>query len=216
MTADPDEIPDKNIFMMCRALRRDALSELPAPYRLRSMRADEYGIWKAFPFDDAATAAQYDAFMEDWFRTTYGGKEALFFERTQFAIDEHDRPVATCMVWMSYGTLPTIHWLKVRKDHEGHGLGRAILSAVMRDLDDATYPVYLHTQPASFRAIKLYSDVGFDLLSGDRIGSRTNDLADCLPILQAHMPAAAFASLRITEPPPELLDFLATTTTVEF
>jgi hypothetical protein len=29
------------------------------------------------------------------------------------------------------------------------------------------YPVYLHIQPSSFRAIKLYSDFGFSLLSGD-------------------------------------------------
>ncbi|HVK73897.1 MAG TPA: GNAT family N-acetyltransferase [Kofleriaceae bacterium] len=211
-----EELPDQNIFMMCRALRRDALATVPAPYRVRSCRPDELAVWKAMPFDDAATAAAYDGFMEAWFQTTYAARADEFFARTRFLCDQRDRPVATCMVWRAYDAIETIHWLKVVKAHEGKGLGRAVLSLVMQDLDETRYPVYLHTQPGSYRAIKLYSDFGFDLLAGDRFGSRTNDLAECLPILERHMPAEAFRSLRIATPPEDFVRFLETVTTIQF
>ena len=209
-----DEIPDLNVFMMCRALNRAALSELPAPYRARRLRRDELAWWKAVPFDGAITDAQA-AFMDDWYARVYAPREALFFERNRVVCDEDDRPVATCFVWESYGVLSTIHWFKVVREHEGKGLGRALLSLVMRDLGPARYPVYLHTQPGSYRAIKLYSDLGFDLLSGGPLGGRTNDLDAYLPILERVMPPAAFRSLRITPAPEELRRFLATTTTIE-
>ena len=50
-------------------------------------------------------------------------------------------------------------------EYEGKGIGRALLSYVMQSLPQNEYPVFLHTHPASFRAIKLYSDMGFKLLT---------------------------------------------------
>jgi GNAT superfamily N-acetyltransferase len=210
-----DDLPDKNVFMMCRSLDRTALSAIPAPYQARTCRPDELALWKAMPFDDAETAARHDDFMGQYFSTIYGGKEQLFFARTWFLCDPDDRPVATCLLWMAYGQLNTVHWFKVLKRHEGKGLGRALLSLLMRDLGAEDFPIYLHTQPESFRAIKLYSDFGFDLITNERFGRR-NDLEECLPLLREHMPAAAFASLRMTRAPEEVARFLETRTTIEF
>jgi ribosomal protein S18 acetylase RimI-like enzyme len=210
-----DGLPEQNIFMMCPALDRRALTELAPPYRARTCRPDDLPFWRAAPFDDEATA-ETDAFMADFFAKAYGGKEAEFFARTLVVVDEHDRPVATCGLWKAYGVFEAIHWLKVVKAHEGHGLGRALLSVLLRDLPADRYPIYLHTQPESFRAIKLYGDVGFDLLSSERVGARTNDLDASLPYLRAHMPPAAFASLRVRPAPADWLRFMATTTTHEF
>jgi GNAT superfamily N-acetyltransferase len=210
-----DDIPDKNIFMMCEALDRSALCEVPAGYHVRSMRPDELGLWKALPLDDAATP-ETDAFMDAFFETTYRGREARFFDGTLFICDGDDRPAATCLLWRAYDEFESIHWLKTLKAHEGRGLGRAMLSILLRDLPADRYPIYLHTQPGSFRAIKLYSDFGFDLLSGSPLGRRTNDLDECLPILRSVMPEAAFQSLRIREAPEAWRRFLATTTTDQF
>ncbi|HEX5828279.1 MAG TPA: GNAT family N-acetyltransferase [Candidatus Limnocylindrales bacterium] len=211
-----EALPDLNLFMICRTLRREAPRGMPEPYRLRSMRPDELGTWKAMPFDDAATAAAFDGFMEEWAARVYRGREAEFHARTLFAVDPDDRPVGTCMLWDAYGRLPTIHWLKVMPALEGKGIGRALLSAVLRDLDPGAYPVYLHTQPESARAVALYTDFGFDLLAGERFGTRTNDLEASLPILRELLPPALFARLRIAEPPPEFVAFMATTTAEEF
>jgi hypothetical protein len=85
-------------------------------------------------------------------------------------------------------------------------IGRALLSIVMRKLERCDYPVYLHTQPSSFRAIKLYADFGFSLLSGDKFGTRKNDLDECMLILGQFMPQEFFQELRITTAPKEFVD----------
>jgi ribosomal protein S18 acetylase RimI-like enzyme len=203
-----EEIPDKNIFMMCSALDRSSLTELPASYYIRNCRPDELNIWKTMPFDDANLAKKYDGFMSDYFTTTYGGKEELFFTKTLFVCDRQDRPIATCLSWKAYGEFNTIQWFKVLKECEGQGVGRALLSIVMQELEMLDYPVYLHTQPSSFRAIKLYSDFGFSLLSGDNFGVRSNDLDNSLPILEQFMPKEYFQRLRIITAPKEFEDIL--------
>jgi ribosomal protein S18 acetylase RimI-like enzyme len=203
-----DAIPDLNIFMMCEALNRNSRTELPVNYSIRNCRPDELDIWKMMPFDDVDMAKKYEGFMSDYFTTTYVGKEELFFAKTLFVCDGQDRPIATCLSWKAYDKLNTIQWFKVLKEYEGQGIGRALLSIVMEELEIDDYPIYLHTQPSSFRAIKLYSDFGFSLLSGDRFGSRKNDLAECLPILQQFMPQEYFRQLRIMTTPKEFEDTL--------
>jgi ribosomal protein S18 acetylase RimI-like enzyme len=197
--------PDLNLFMMCAEPAARAFRTMPAGYHVRSMRPDELGIWKAFPFDDAGEARAYEDFMTRFFDQTYGRNEELFFRNTLFACDSTDRPVATCSSWKAYGAFQSIHWWKTLKSHEGRGLGRALLSAVLRRFSTSDYPVFLHTQPGSFRAIKLYSDFGFKLLSGERLGVRKNDWAESLPILKALLPPTDLARLKVVEPPQSLL-----------
>jgi GNAT superfamily N-acetyltransferase len=211
-----EALPDKNLFMMCKALRKEALSDLPTGYSVRSCRPEELPIWKSMPFDDALTAAEYEGFMEQYFQTTYGGKEDVFFANTLFVCDAKDHPIATGLVWRAYDAFMTLHWFKVVKAYEGRGIGRALLSILMRNVKEADYPVYLHTQPESYRAIKLYSDFGFSLLTGSTFGSRQNDLEECLPILKNCMPEQAFQQLRIVEPPESFGEFLTTTTSIQF
>lgn len=211
-----EEIPDKNVFMMCEALNPDALSQLSDEYFVRNCRPDELDIWKAFPFDEVGFNKEYDRFMTDFFETTYGGKEELFFAGTLFVCDKKDKPIATCLLWKAYDEFNTIHWFKVLKEYEGRGIGRALFSIIMRDLKKEDYPVYLHTQPASYRAIKLYSDFGFALLAGEKFGSRKNDLDEYLPILKELMPEKDFQKLKIAKAPKEFEDFLSEQTTIQF
>jgi ribosomal protein S18 acetylase RimI-like enzyme len=213
---EEEEIPDKNIFMMCEELNHNSLTELPASYSIRSCRPDELSIWKAMPFDDADLAKDYEAFMSDYFTTTYGGKEKLFFAKTLFVCDRHDNPIATCLIWNAYDEFNTIQWFKVLKKHEGKGIGRALLSIIMQDVEAHDYPIYLHTQPSSFRAIKLYSDLVFSLLSGNKVGIRSNDLDECLPILEQFMPKEYFQKLKITSTPNEFEAAISKHTTNQF
>jgi ribosomal protein S18 acetylase RimI-like enzyme len=201
-----EEIPDKHIFMMCKALNRNALTELPASYSVRNCRPDDLDIWKTMPFDTVDLTKEYDGFMSDYFTTTYGEKEELFFAKTFFVCDRQDKSIATCLSWKAYDEFNTIQWFKVLKGYEGQGIGRALLSIIMQEVEMRDYPVYLHTQPSSFRAIKLYSDFGFSLLTGDRFGIRTNDLDQCLPILEEFMPKEYFQQLRIMTAPKEFQD----------
>lgn len=211
-----EEIPDYNLFMMCERLDERALTDLHPDYSFRNPRAEELELWKAFPFDSDRVPAEYEGFMNQILHDSYQGQMDAFFQNTLFVCNREDRPVATCSHWKAYGKIHTIHWFKTLKAYEGQGLGRALLSAIMRRFDPADYPVYLHTQPGSFRAIKLYSDFGFQLLRGGRLGTRPNELEQCLPILQAFMPRGDFEGLKIVDTPASLIRLLEDETTVQF
>ena len=198
-------IPEKNLFMMCKALNFNAISELSDEYHVRTCRRDELDIWKEMPFDDVKSAKEYNGFMTEYFNDVYGSKEDLFFQKCLFVCDKNDTPIGTCFAWKAYEKISTIHWFKVRKNYEGLGIGRALLSIVMRSIKENDYPVFLHTQPSSFRAIKLYSDFGFAFLTDPIIGYRKNDLEECLTILKEHMPQKDLEKLQFAEAPEEFL-----------
>ena len=81
-----EEIPDKNLFMICKKLNLNALSELPNEYHVRTCRRDELAIWKAIHFDDPRSAKDYETFMTKYFNDVYADKESLFFQKCLFVM----------------------------------------------------------------------------------------------------------------------------------
>ena len=209
-------IPDKNLFMMCSQLNKGALRTLPEGYHVRNCREDELDLWKAMPFDDPLDAKKYHGFMTTFFDSVYADKGNLFYEKCLFVCDEKDRPIGTAFIWKAYDAFNTVHWLKVLNGYEGQGIGRSILSIIMNDLEEEDYPVYLHTQPESYRAIKLYADFGFKLLTDPIIGPRSNDLEECLPYLEKYMKNEDFKRLQFVEAPTDFLRKMETVTDNQF
>lgn len=209
-----DPIPDYNLFMMCPTLDRAALREMPAGFALRTCRPEELDLWKAIHFDDEETARANHDYMTGFFDRVYAPRGDLFYRTCLFVCDG-DRPIGTCFAWQAYGSVTTVHWFKVLPAYEGRGIGRALLSHVMQGIQSQDYPVFLHTQPASFRAIKLYADFGFRLLADPIIGTRSNDLMRSLPILRHRMPAADYGRLRILPATPDFLQAVGLSTQVE-
>lgn len=193
------EILNLNVFMMCEALNPAALRDIPEGYTIRTCRKEELDIWKGFPFDTEADRIAYSDFMSTYFEQVYGAQTDRFFETCLFLCDKHDQPVATCFAWKAYGSYTTIHWFKVRKELEDQGLGRAMLSEVMRRLEPTEFPVYLHTQAGSFRAIHLYRDFGFSILTDPKIGTRENQYEPALSYLRKAMGDDRSAMLRFVQ-----------------
>lgn len=210
------EIPDYHIFMMCETLNETALSELTSDYYFRNCRPDELELWKAFPFDSEEVPVEYEDFMNQIIRDSYSDRMDEFFKNTIFVCNKEDKPIATCSHWKAYGKIHSIHWLKTIKAYEGQGMGRAILSEIMRRFTKSDYPIYLHTQPGSFRAVKLYSDFGFKLLRGGKLGTRVNELEKSLPILREFIPKESFQTLEIVDTPDSLIKLLEHESTIQF
>lgn len=198
-------VEDNNLFMMCPKLNLSALRPLPVGYAFDYCRKDQLALWMGIHFDNPQDKERYRGFMEDFFQKVYAPAGDLFFHRCQFLCSPDGQPVGTCFIWNAYDRFPTVHWFKVVKEQEGQGLGRALLSHVMEQLSPMDYPVFLHTQPGSFRAIKLYSDFGFSLLTDPKIGQRENQLDQSLLYLREKMPSEVFASLKFSCAPPEFL-----------
>lgn len=211
-----EQIPDKNLFMMCRKLNNDATRKIPNGFHVRYCRKNELDIWKAIHFDTPEFAMKYYDFMTEYYNNVYLPKGDLFFQRCLFVCDQGDKPIGTCFLWKAYNSIWTLHWFKVLKDFEGKGIGRALLSIVMKSLPKDDYPIFLHTQPESYRAIKLYSDFGFYLLADPVIGNRQNDLDECLPVLQRYMPRSDFEKLKIDYAPKFFLNGVCSTNINEF
>jgi len=211
------EIPDLNIFMMCDKLNNNALSKLPEGFHIRTCKPEELRIWKQFPFDNVKDKKEYYEYMSNYFNDVYGNNLNEFYNRCLFVCeDKTDKPVATCFLWKAYNKINTIHWFKTLKEYEGKGLGRALLSYIMCALNEDDYPVFLHTQPSSFKAIGLYSNFGFKIVTNNVIGYRKNNYKECLPILKQFMKEEAFNNLEFIEAPPLFDESAKTSKTNQF
>ena len=196
------DIPDLNIFMMCDKLNEKVLTKLPDGFHIRSCRPDELKIWKEFPFDSEEDKKNYYEFMNNYFNDVYADNLDEFYKRCLFVCeDKTDKPVSTCFIWKAYNRINTVHWFKTLKEYEGKGLGSALLSHIMVSLKKDDYPVFLHTQPSSFRAIGLYSDFGFKIVTNKSIGFRKNNYKESLPILKQFMTEESFNNLQFVEAP---------------
>lgn len=205
-----------HLFMVCHDLNASALRPLPDGFSVRTCRPDEVDLWKGIHFNTPEDRERYKPMMTEYFDRVYAPQADLFHQRCLFACDAADTPVGTVFVWKAYAAFNSIHWFKVARPFEGRGLGRALLSIAMQDLTQNDYPVYLHTHPTSYRAIKLYSDFGFKLISDPVIGYRPNNLQDTMPYLQQQMPTSAFAKLDIVKAPTAFMEAVAGSTQGEF
>jgi len=185
-----DAIGGYHLFMVCDAPNPAAYRGLPAGYSFRLCRPDELNIWAHI-----ATEEIYASYALAFYNRTYAPHADDFFRRCTFVCDGNGNPVATSMIWRSYGQINTVGWTRVLPNHEGKGIGRALLSEILRT---AEYPVYLHTQPTSICAIKLYADFGFKFITNAVIGHRRNDLAKSLPYVERVMSKIDFARLQFT------------------
>lgn len=211
-----EQISDLNLFMMCENPNRLAFSKLEPPYFFDICNKNEVDVWMSLQFDDEELANKNKNYMTFYFNDVYGEKIDEFFTNCLFVRNTLNEPIATSFIWKSYDKINTLHWLKVKKEYEGKGIGRAIISKLFLGLNDDDFPVYLHTQPSSYRAIKLYTDFGFEFITDSVIGTRENHLNECLPILKKYMPKSSYEKLKFTSAPQEFLDAVSSSSINEF
>jgi len=201
-------VGDNSLFMMCERLNVDACSILPDGYTFRQVRRDELEIWKRTIVD-----VQYVDYVTEYYDNIYAAKADEFFRRCIFVCDGNDKPVASCMLWRAYGQIETLGWLRVLPEYEKMGIGRALISEILKA---AEIPVYLHTQLTSICAVKLYSDFGFALVTDPVIGYRKNYLQESLPYMQKILPKADYHNLRFVQADEALLKAALSSKTSEF
>ena len=73
-------------------------------------------------------------------------------------------------------SVSSLYWLVVDEQYQGKGLGRALCTAVMNIyVKRRGLPVYIHTQPWSWKAIFLYRFLGFRLRKTDTFSNYVNE-----------------------------------------
>jgi GNAT superfamily N-acetyltransferase len=187
-----------NLFMQCDKPDKTAFRGLPDGFSFRLCHRDELDVWKLVVSEE-----QYVSYITEYYEQVYAKHADEFFRRCTFVCDSDDKPVASTYIWRSYNKINTVGWFRVLPEYEGRGLGRALLSNIFTNVD---FPVFLHTQPTSAKAIKLYSDFGFKLLTDPTIGYRKNNLAESLPYLQRVLPESDYKKLQFAEADKALLE----------
>ena len=105
-----------------------------------------------------------------------------------FLLDPEGEIAGTCTAWKDPrgdSLVSSLHWLAVEEKYQGRGLGRALCLAVMNVFAEQNgMPVYIHTQPWSWKAILLYLSVGFRLRKTDTFSGYENQYEPAMETLQ--------------------------------
>ena len=168
-------IPFYNTIMKCSdySLRH---AELPDGFSIVSYQCGYEKEWAKLEyaigdFDSLEEAEQY-------FAETYLQNPELF-SNILFLLNKEREIVGSCIAWQDKqgeNSVSSLHWLIVQEQYQGTGLGRALGTAVMNIYAErGDLPVYIHTQPWSWKAILLYVSLGFKLQKRDTFSHYRNE-----------------------------------------
>ena len=168
------------VEMLMRRKAGTAFEEYPLPegYSYALYQAGDEIAWakieaSVLEFDDEIEALLY--FQEDWLPY-----KREIERRCLFIVAPNGEKVATATAWWGYTGVkrsPWIHWVAVKPEHQGKGLGKALASRVLRLLLDmeGDKDVYLNTQTWSHKAVGIYEKIGFVISPEKNIGGCANE-----------------------------------------
>lgn len=130
----------------------------------------------------------------EYFRREYSTHAHELERRLLFARAESGEAVGTITSWWNQTHErrdSSIHWLAVKREYQGLGLGKALVSQCLKRLVllEGEKDVWLHTQTWSHKAIGLYLKAGFELVEHESFSQYTNDYEQALPILRRMLPS---------------------------
>lgn len=94
-------------------------------------------------------------------------------ERTILVKTEDNRLVGAATLWMgdTFGeTWQRVHWVAVHPAHQGKGLAKCMLSRMLQLYEElgCKAPIYLTTQTRTYRAARVYAQMGFAPYMGEK------------------------------------------------
>jgi ribosomal protein S18 acetylase RimI-like enzyme len=93
--------------------------------------------------------------------------------------EEEKKVVGSCIAWQDKrgeSVVSSLQWLIVDEKYRGLGLGKALCYTVMNIFNgQGKFPVYIHTQPWSWKAVFLYLSIGFKLQKNDTFSHYKNE-----------------------------------------
>lgn len=96
--------------------------------------------------------------------------------------------ISSCIAWKDKKDnkeVASLHWLVTDEQHQNKGIGTATLLKTMQifEMFDEK-PIYIHTQPWSYKAIYLYNKYGFKITKKDYFGDYENQYKEAIKILE--------------------------------
>ncbi len=176
----------KNMIMRAEGLNPAFAGSLPEGFSIRTFSPGDEAQWAMV--ETAVGEFDTEEEAKDYFVQTYLPYPDELRCRCFFVIAPDGTYAGTCTAWFMVkesGETGVIHWFGVRPEYQGMGLGKALLLKAMRHFEALNaYPVYLHTQTWSHKAIGLYANAGFCLMKTDTFEGNPNDYDEAMEVLK--------------------------------
>ena len=117
----------------------------------------------------------------EYFRGEFSPHIGETQRRCVFIEDRDGKKIATATAWMSnQNGEPMMHWVSVRPEYQGLGLGKAVVSKAFHRLLELNgdADIYLITQTWSYKAVDIYKKFGFGFSRETGIHGFRNDNFD--------------------------------------
>lgn len=178
-------IPFYNIILKCSRYRSGSIV-LPHGFSFRKFENGDEKAWAALEYAVGDFASEDEA--EQYFVTAYCQNPDDIRERCIFMVNEKDEAVGSCIAWKDWKNnqaVPSLHWLVVLPAYQGRSLGRALCRKTMESFwHKGEFPVYIHTQPWSYKAVFLYIQEGFLLQITDTFSDYQNQYEQAIGVLK--------------------------------
>lgn len=183
-------IPYYNIIMKKDTPTAFDTPALPPQFELQSYRPGVQQQWAELEHEigDFPSAQEASAY----FSQTYLSRSALLAQRGVFVSDKKSGClVGACIAWVDErngAPVSSLHWLITKEAYQGRGIGSALIAAALSIYEkENAFPVYLHTQPWSYQAIRLYHKFGFRLMKQESFAGYENQYALAVPVLARYI-----------------------------
>lgn len=137
---------------------------------------------------------------ENYFVSTYLNNQNEF-NNILFMKNREGEIIGSCIAWhdeRNGALVSSLHWLVVDERYQGMGLGRALCCAVMNIFAGrSSFPVYIHTQPWSWKAILLYDSLGFRLQKTDTFSDYVNQYTEAMATIKGLLSDEKFKILQM-------------------
>ncbi len=199
-----NSIAYKSIIMRCDWIEKSAFLELSSEVEIEFYKIGMEVVWVQVQKSAGEFAEESDEQVKAYFMQKYGCKPAELEKRCIFLKDIcTGKYIGTCMAWFEAKAdkaVPVLHWLAVADEYSGRGYARVLITQVMILFEKYALgqSIYLHTQPCSYRAIKLYNDFGFCMSRNDVYGTAVNEYEEAMEILEKCMSREAYEKLVLT------------------
>ena len=178
-------IPYYNLILKCDKICTTSVS-LPEGYSFKMYDVGDEKHWAKLENKIGDFSSIEEAEM--YFKTNYCNQIDELKNRCVFVVDTHGDIVGSCIAWhdsKDNDTVASLHWLVVSSEHQGKHIGVALCQKVMQIFNehDET-PVYIHTQPWSYKAILLYIKLGFKIQKTDTFSHYKNQYKKAIKTLE--------------------------------
>ena len=185
---------DKSVQYVPIVMRRDrgaALPDyaLPEGFRFVYYASGDEKEWARIETSVLEFKSEMDALL--YFQREFMSRLSELPFRCLFIETEGGEKVATASAWWTYTGIrrdPIVHWVAVKPEYQGRGLGKAVTAQVIRRMleIEGDRAFYLGTQTWSHKAVGIYKQCGFYITDEPgALGKENTRSAEAIEVLNS-------------------------------